>query len=277
MLLFAQYALTIIAAALLRSLGVMGAWGQNRSNYLGMPSLDWPVLLAMCAGIALVSLAVFVIPAKTSAQTRCTAGLVIVLGCLQLVALGGNLQAGPLAGIPVACQLFCRLLQWMLFLACARKLDAHPYRIQGAASICNALAGLGVGYALQLGASPMVVVMLFMYALALVSGGTLAHVMRQQRETPDGSAAAASVMAGDAEAPREKEDYNLARFSEAHGISARERQVLGMLLQGSTRTEIGQALEMTPCFSTSATFAPERPAESAAKKPARPAPTTTTS
>ena len=254
MLLFAQYALSIIAAALLRSLGAMGAWGQNRGNYLGMSSLDWPVLLAMCAGIALVSLAVFVIPAKTSAQTRCTVGLVIVLGCLQLVALGGSLQTGPLAGIPMACQLFCRLLQWMLFLECVRRLDAQPYRIQGAASVCNALAGLGVGYALGLGASPTVVVTLFMYALALVSGGTLAHVIRRQRDalaalsrgvSQESPSAAHVGMAGSDTPDESEKDACLVRFSEAHGISARERQVLELLLRGCTRTEIGQALGLS--------------------------------
>ena len=233
-LLFAQYALSIIAAALLRSLGAMG-----------MPSLDWPVLLAMCAGVALVSLVVFVIPVRTSAQARCTAGLAIVLGCLQLVAFGGSLQSGPLASVPVACQLFCRLLQWMLFLECTHWLDAHPYRIQGAASICNALAGLGVGCALQLGASPTVVVMLFMYALALVSGGTLTHVTRQQREKSEKEAASTPAKAADDAAPGMQEDDDLARFSAAHGISARERQVLDLLLQGQTRTEIGQNLGLS--------------------------------
>ena len=244
-LLFAQYALSIIAAALLRSLSTMGAWGQNRGNYLGMTSLDWPALLAMCAAIALVSLVVFVAPSRASAQTRCTIGLVIVLGCLQLVAFGGSLQTGPLASIPVACQLFCRLLQWMLFLECVHRFDASPYRIQGAASICNALAGLGVGCALRLGASPAAVIMLFMYALVLVSGGALAHVIRQQRDTSGGKRTDAqdAQVADVAKEASENDDF--ARFSAAHGISARERQVLELLLEGRTRTEIGQTLGLS--------------------------------
>ena len=279
-LLFAQFTLAIIAAALLRSLSSMGAWGQSRGNYLGMSSMDWPVLLGLCAAILVVSLAIFVIPRKASNQARCTVGLVVVLACLQVAVLGDGLDGtagGPatlVMLVPVGCQLFCRMLQWVLFMECAVRLADPPLRVQGAASICNALAGLIVSAALSAGASPSAVVMMFMYALVLVSGAALTHLVLQGRPSAQASVtrasnaavpkygvagepsgAAPSAVSGDAllfhapqprsaDASNQQEDP-LARFADAHGISARERQVLAMLLQGKTRTQIGQALDLS--------------------------------
>ena len=262
-LLLGELTLAIVAAALLRSLGSMGAWGVQRTNYLGITPDTWSVLFEIFLIVTLVTFLFFVLPRKSTNQARCLMALLVCVASLQVIVLAGDGEApGALEAIPSSAQLICRMLQWMIFLECANRLVLSPYRTHGIASIFNAVISLALVAAQRVGVSSTLICMGFMY-LALAVMVTLTVYLMNNSDASDGTGGngAAGSIAGvgvgtggirgasaamsAVQSLSVETELGIERICKAHGISKREEDVLRMLVAGLSRSKIESALELS--------------------------------
>ena len=200
-----------------------------------------PITLASSclACLALVWL-IFALPKKHPSRA-CTIGLIVVVGSLQIIAIGEALDfLAPVLATAVtsACELFSAVLVWMAFLDCVQRTQMPPWRIRGLMVLSETVCTVATMSMLPDGVNSSVVVMVFLYAMVAAllvlekADGTPGTSPRTMDETP---AAIADARASE-EAAR--------AFAGHYGLSPREQDVLLLLLaetglaDGTVRTHV---------------------------------------
>lgn len=228
-------ALVCAARSLLRVLGSSKTWEGSGLFPLAAGPVGPITLASSClACLALVWL-IFALPKKHPSRA-CTIGLIVVVGSLQIIAIGEALDfLAPVLATAVtsACELFSAVLVWMAFLDCVQRTQMPPWRIRGLMVLSETVCTVATMSMLPDGVNSSVVVMVFLYAMVAAllvlekADGTPSTSPRTMDETP---AAIADARASE-EAAR--------AFAGHYGLSPREQDVLLLLLAGRTRAEVG--------------------------------------
>lgn len=244
-LMLLQLSFAMVLASSLRSLSSIGPWGLLHEGYLAQIDGSLPLV---CLIVATLTLLIFVAPRRLPSQVKCALALVVVLAGLQMTAshLGTAPDGGPtVAAITMGCQLFCRAIIWITFMECVRQLRIPPFRINGIACLFNVAGSLlfsgtasfGIGEEDLVIGIVYVLLCVTVIAIALPSIGSVgsfgAAERRAHRESDDSDDSVALP------------SRTLHSFASAHGVSAREEEVLALLLDGCTRGQIERLLGLS--------------------------------
>lgn len=227
--------LVCTARSLLRVLGSSKTWDGSGLFPLSSGPVGPLVLISSClACLALVWL-VFVLPKKHPSRS-CTTGLIVVVGSLQIVAIGETLDfvSSVLTTVAIsACELFSAVLVWMAFLDCVQRTQMPSWRTRGFMVLSETACTVATMSMLPDGVNSSVVVMVFLYAMVaalLVLEKTDSALCTSPRTAEDMPSEIAGTRANEEEART---------FAEHYGLSPREQDVLLLLLAGRTRAEVG--------------------------------------
>lgn len=228
-------ALVCAARSLLRVLGSSKTWEGSGLFPLAAGPVGPITLASSCLACLVLVWLVFALPKKHPSRA-CTIGLIVVVGSLQIIAIGEALDFLPpvLATVVTsACELFSAVLVWMAFLDCAQRTQMPPWRTRGLMVLSETACTVATMSMLPDGVNSSVVVMVFLYAMvaALLVIEKTDGVLSASPHTADGT----FVTIADAQASEE-----VARvFAGRYGLSPREQDVLLLLLAGRTRAEVG--------------------------------------
>ncbi len=256
--------LICIASQLIRCLSNVGVWGKVRENFAGMNTLSLAELAVVSALVVALAGATFIIPKRPSLQARSVVGLLIVAAGLQLLALSNDFGFGTIFDtVTTSCELYSHLLIWMIFIECVLCTDVPPLRICGfmgvVSNVCSFLLQAFSAFA---DSATSIAVMAFMYILVFILALPFLFLLagRQNRQPnqrpagrrwPFGASPATGIGANASAGTGEGTDGSGAQdpfpavdpslvtaFGDAHGLSPRETQILGLILANKTRSEI---------------------------------------
>ncbi|MDR1713138.1 MAG: helix-turn-helix transcriptional regulator [Coriobacteriales bacterium] len=231
--LLAQVVLITVALVFIQALSASGTWGETRGATIGMEPLSWPLLLLIAAVIVALTLLVFILPRRLSLSLRCIIGFTATLAGLQILALANDLTA-PLSvqALTVGIEQFSHLVRWMMIIECVRLISISSYRVAGVAHAASALAALLWMHVLEplaITSSIFVMILVYLLLLAVVFIFIWGYTHRQLTPWLDtDTAQAAATQAA------------LSGFAQRFDLSAREREILALLLQGQKRVQIEQ-------------------------------------
>ncbi len=275
LLMIAQLAFAMVLASTLRTLSDMGPWGLAHQGYLGIASPMGLPTLVTCFIVVVATLAVYVLPRRAPSQVRTAVALVVVLCGLQLAsARPSAVPEGVLDGAVMGTQLFSRVIIWVTFMECVRQLRMQPLRVNGITCLFNVAGTMLSTAALHAGAAGTDLALGLLAALLSVTivaialpyiGHSASQPAKNTQPVLEGSVRAiagngaganpTSKFVDGAQTPepatatkepdQPEQPTPLHEFAAGYGISPREEQVLGLLLDGCTRGQIERLLGLS--------------------------------
>ena len=247
--------LICIASQLIRCLSNVGVWGKVRENFAGMNTLSLAELAVVSALVVALAGATFIIPKRPSLQARSVVGLLIVAAGLQLLALSNDFGFGAIFDtVTTSCELYSHLLIWMIFIECVLRTDMPPLRICGLMGVVsNVCSFLLQAFSAFADSATSIAVMAFMYVLVFILALPFLFLLagRQPNQRPAGrwrpfgASPGTDIETGrgiDGDGVRHPfpavDPSLVTAFGDAHGLSPRETQILGLILANKTRSEI---------------------------------------
>lgn len=218
-----------------RALSSTGIWGKERANFIGMTELSVGELLAISILVFLMAYVVFILPRKRfSLSLRCIFGLVVMIAGLQMLALANDFQFGlSFDVVTTAVELFSHLAKWMIVIECIRKTDVPPFRVACISGPVYAVVSLlWVSYLEQLDVMISSLVMILMYSLFVAVGAILLFMERSGKGFFSGSDSDETLLGASSE--------SLSSFAKRWHLSARETEIVDLLLLGMKRSDIEQ-------------------------------------